>query len=73
MSIKIYDLSLEPCPMNLVKFKYYFSLKENFTVILSSTQESAVTNITNFLNFKKAEYQIIPQQESFYLRVVFVS
>lgn len=70
MSIKIYDLTLEPCPMNLVKFKYYYNTGEDFTVILNNSQEEAVRNIINFLNFKGAKFNSSTDESFIKLNVV---
>lgn len=57
---QVIDLRKEPCPMNLVKFKFHFSefskKKENFIVILEG---EGMQNVQNFLNHKKIPFKAL--------------
>lgn len=59
------DLTKEKCPMNLVKFKFYFyefsSKKQSFNVLL---QEEGFENIINFLNFKNVKFEEIKTSQN---------
>lgn len=67
---QVVDLTNEPCPMNLVKFKYHFyefsSKKQSFTVLAKNNQ-----NIINFLEFKKASFVFEKSGESTIFKINF--
>ena len=64
------DLTSEPCPMNLVKFKYHFyefsSKKQSFAVLAKNNQ-----NIINFLEFKKANFLMEKKGENTLFKIKF--
>lgn len=59
---QVIDLRGEACPMNLVKFKYHFSVfgvnKEDFTVLIEG---EGFENIKKFLQFKNVNFAILSE------------
>lgn len=62
---QVFDLRSEPCPMNLVKFKFYLHENKSFSVMIAKTGEG-FKNITNFLNYKGIIFKII-EENDFYI------
>jgi hypothetical protein len=58
--IKTIDLQNEPCPLNLVKFKFYFYDLKSFIALVKKGKQSE--GIIDFLNYKKATFKIIQEE-----------
>ena len=58
---QVIDLQNEPCPMNLVKFKFYFYELKTFIAIVKKGDAS--DGIINFLKHKNANFEVKDEGE----------
>ena len=58
---QVIDLQNEPCPMNLVKFKFYFHELKTFKAIVKKGEP--LNGIINFLKHKNANFEIKEEGE----------
>ena len=54
--VRTIDLQNEPCPLNLVKFKFYFYDLKSFVALVQKGKQSE--SIIDFLNYKNAIFKI---------------
>jgi TusA-related sulfurtransferase len=55
-NMEVIDLTGEPCPLNLVKFKYHFYNLKAFCCLVKNGEP--VKGIVNFLQYKNANFKL---------------